>query len=135
MRKAGVMEEMTPMADRHSSVDLVRDSNVGGMCWKEENLHAGESIFQSAAVFTASTWSMMLVSAENRFRICPKGVTSKNLWRSQQTCYVKPKKITFGSFSSCDLQLKDPRLIVSTKNKEEDERSRKTESENVSLVD
>lgn len=27
------------------------------------------------------TWSMMLVSAENLLRICPKGVMSKNLWR------------------------------------------------------
>lgn len=30
--KAGVMEEMTPMADKQSSVDLVKDSSVGGIC-------------------------------------------------------------------------------------------------------
>lgn len=32
------MEEMTPMADRHSSVDLVKDSSVGGICWGGGNV-------------------------------------------------------------------------------------------------
>lgn len=33
-RNSGVMVEMTPMADRQSRVDLVKDSSVGGMCWE-----------------------------------------------------------------------------------------------------
>lgn len=32
MIKTGVMAEMTPMADKQSNVDLVKDSRVGGMC-------------------------------------------------------------------------------------------------------
>lgn len=34
------------------------------------------------------TWSMMLVSAENLLRICPKGVMSKNM-RRKATCLIK----------------------------------------------
>lgn len=35
MRKAGVTKAMTPMAERQRSVDRVRDSRVGGMCYGE----------------------------------------------------------------------------------------------------
>lgn len=34
------------------------------------------------------TWSMMLVSAENRLRISPRGVVSKNLSREQTEEYA-----------------------------------------------
>lgn len=36
IRKKGVMEDMTPMADKQSNVDLVKDSSVGGMCYRAE---------------------------------------------------------------------------------------------------
>lgn len=35
MRKAGVTKAMTPIADRQSRVERVRDSSVGGMCCGE----------------------------------------------------------------------------------------------------
>lgn len=41
IRKAGVTKAMTPIAERQRRVERVRDSSVGGMCWRER---PGESI-------------------------------------------------------------------------------------------
>lgn len=39
------MQEMTPMAERQSSVDLVKDSSVGGICWA-----GGGEVFRFALI-------------------------------------------------------------------------------------
>lgn len=44
------------------------------------------------------TWSMMLVSAENLLRICPRGVISKNL--SREEIHLKIPNTHFGCFFS-----------------------------------
>lgn len=82
------MQEMTPMAERQSSVDLVKDSSVGGICW-ERGKCIQICFDQLAAQRICCTWSMILVSAENLFRICPRGVTSKNL-RGKQFVKCSP---------------------------------------------